>query len=130
MGRSRDKPRLRRLSPKGFGVAGEVADFAAHRHATACHFTAAFLRCFDGLSMNRRLLPRLLLTPAMATLFLWMIVPLVMTIYFSLIRYNLMQPDQTGFAGLENFEFFITDPSFGFPPVCVRYNSPAARSIR
>jgi ABC-type sugar transport system permease subunit len=62
--------------------------------------------------MNR-LLPRLLLTPAMATLFLWMIVPLVMTIYFSLIRYNLMQPDQTGFAGLENFEYFVTDPSFG-----------------
>ena len=49
--------------------------------------------------MNR-LLPRLLLTPAMATLFLWMIVPLVMTIYFSLIRYNLMQPDQSGFADL------------------------------
>ena len=61
--------------------------------------------------MNR-LLPRLLLTPAMATLFLWMIVPLVMTIYFSLIRYNLMQPDQSGFAGLENFEYFVTDPSF------------------
>ncbi len=49
----------------------------------------------------------------MGTLFLWMIVPLGMTIYFSLIRYNLMQPDQTGFAGMENFEFFITDPSFG-----------------
>ena len=63
--------------------------------------------------MNRRLLPRLLLTPAMATLVLWMIVPLVMTIYFALIRYNLMQPDQTGFAGLENFEYFVTDPSFG-----------------
>jgi sorbitol/mannitol transport system permease protein len=41
-----------------------------------------------------------------------MIVPLVMTIYFSVIRYNLMQPDQTGFVGLENFEYFITDPSF------------------
>ena len=65
--------------------------------------------------MNRptsRLVPRLLLTPAIATLFLWMIVPLVMTIYFSLIRYNLMQPDVTGFAGLENFEYFVTDPSF------------------
>lgn len=62
--------------------------------------------------MNR-LLPRLLLTPAVATLFLWMIVPLVMTIYFSLIRFNLMQPDQSGFVGLENFEYFITDPSFG-----------------
>jgi sorbitol/mannitol transport system permease protein len=61
--------------------------------------------------MNR-LLPRLLLTPAVATLFLWMIVPLVMTIYFSFIRYNLMQPDQTGFAGLDNFEYFVTDPSF------------------
>jgi sorbitol/mannitol transport system permease protein len=24
-----------------------------------------------------------------------------------------MQPDQTGFIGLENFEYFITDPSFG-----------------
>ena len=57
-------------------------------------------------------MPRLLLAPAVITLFLWMIVPLVMTIYFSLIRYNLMQPDQTGFAGLSNFEFFVTDPSF------------------
>ncbi|MEO8120242.1 MAG: sugar ABC transporter permease [Rhodoferax sp.] len=61
--------------------------------------------------MNR-FLPRILLAPAVVTLFLWMIVPLVMTIYFSLIRYNLMQPDQTGFIGLENFEYFITDPSF------------------
>jgi sorbitol/mannitol transport system permease protein len=59
-----------------------------------------------------RLMPRLMLAPAVVTLFLWMIVPLVMTIYFSLIRYNLMQPDESGFAGLSNFEFFITDPSF------------------
>ncbi len=62
--------------------------------------------------MNR-FLPRLLMTPAIATLFLWMIVPLVMTIYFSLIRYNLMQPEAVGFIGLENFEYFVTDPSFG-----------------
>ncbi|MBS7808479.1 sugar ABC transporter permease [Variovorax sp. PCZ-1] len=60
----------------------------------------------------KRLLPRLLLTPAIATLFLWMIVPLVMTLYFSVIRYNLMQPDQTGFVGLENFRYFVTDASF------------------
>jgi sorbitol/mannitol transport system permease protein len=57
-------------------------------------------------------MPRLMLAPAVVTLFLWMIVPLVMTIYFSLIRYNLLQPDESGFAGLSNFEFFITDPSF------------------
>ena len=61
--------------------------------------------------MNR-FLPRALMAPAVATLFLWMIVPLVMTLYFSVIRYNLMQPDQSGFVGLENFEYFVTDPSF------------------
>ena len=60
----------------------------------------------------KRTLPRLLMTPAIGTLFLWMIVTLVMSIYFSVIRYNLMQPDQTGFIGLENWEYFVTDPSF------------------
>ena len=60
----------------------------------------------------KRTLPRLLMTPAIGTLFLWMIVPLVMSIYFSVIRYNLMQPDQTGFIGLENWEYFVTYPSF------------------
>jgi len=63
-------------------------------------------------SAPSRLLPRLLMAPAVVTLFLWMIVPLVMTIYFSVIRYNLMQPEQTGFIGLMNYEFFVTDPSF------------------
>jgi sorbitol/mannitol transport system permease protein len=62
--------------------------------------------------MNRTL-PRLLMAPAVSTLFLWMIVPLGMTIYFSFIYFNLLSPDQTGFAGLENYEFFVTDPSFG-----------------
>ena len=59
-----------------------------------------------------RFLPRALLAPSVITLFLWMIVPLVMTIYFSLIRYNLMQPGETGFIGLANYEYFVTDPSF------------------
>jgi sorbitol/mannitol transport system permease protein len=54
----------------------------------------------------------MLMAPAVLTLLLWMIVPLVMTLYFSVIRYNLMQPDQTGFIGLQNYEFFVTDPSF------------------
>ena len=62
--------------------------------------------------MNR-FLPRALMAPAVISLFLWMIVPLVMTIYFSVIRFNLMSPEKTGFIGLENFEYFVTDPSFG-----------------
>jgi sorbitol/mannitol transport system permease protein len=61
----------------------------------------------------KRTLPRLLMAPAVSTLFLWMIVPLVMTIYFSFIQFNLLQPDQSAFIGLENYEYFVTDPSFG-----------------
>lgn len=62
--------------------------------------------------MNR-ILPRALMAPAVVTLFLWMIVPLVMTIYFSVVRYNLMQPGPKEFIGLMNWEFFVTDPDFG-----------------
>lgn len=61
--------------------------------------------------MNR-LLPRALLAPAVVTLFLWMIVPLAMTLYFSAVRYNLMQPGPKDFIGLANYEFFVTDPDF------------------
>jgi len=62
--------------------------------------------------MNR-LLPRALMAPAVVTLFLWMIVPLLMTLYFSAVRYNLMQPGDKDFIGLANFEYFVTDPDFG-----------------
>jgi sorbitol/mannitol transport system permease protein len=60
----------------------------------------------------QRFLPRALMAPSIITLFLWMIVPLVMTLYFSAIHYNLMQPGETGFVGLENFRYFMTDPDF------------------
>ena len=53
------------------------------------------------------------MAPAVVTLFLWMIVPLAMTIYFSLVRYNLMQPGEKTFLGLANYEYFVTDPDFG-----------------
>jgi polyol transport system permease protein len=56
---------------------------------------------------------RLLLVPAVGSLFLWMIVPLAMTLYFSVIHYNLMEPGAHAFVGLENFKYFVTDPSFG-----------------
>ena len=60
----------------------------------------------------KRLLPRALMAPAVLTLFLWMIVPLCMTLYFSTVNYNLMQPGERNFIGLENFHYFITDPDF------------------
>jgi sorbitol/mannitol transport system permease protein len=52
----------------------------------------------------------LLIAPSVGVLLLWMIVPLAMTLYFSVQRYNLLDPTMTGFAGLQNYEFLVTDP--------------------
>ena len=54
----------------------------------------------------------LLQAPAAGALLLWMVVPLAMTIYFSLIRYNLLNPDVKGFARLQNYRFLWEDPAF------------------
>ena len=59
-----------------------------------------------------QLLARTLMTPAVALLFIWMIVPLALTIYFSTLHYNLLDPESGQFVGLENFEYFLTDPAF------------------
>ncbi len=53
-----------------------------------------------------------LLAPSVIALALWIAVPLAMTVYFSLIRYNLLNPSITGFVGLENYRYLVTDPSF------------------
>ncbi|WP_202905010.1 carbohydrate ABC transporter permease [Neptunomonas antarctica] len=54
-----------------------------------------------------------MVSPSVLLLLVWMVVPLSMTIYFSLIRYNLLYPDDNGFVGLENYEYFLTDEGFG-----------------
>jgi len=59
-----------------------------------------------------RALGRIMLAPAVILLFVWMIVPLAMTIYFSTLNYNLLNPGMENFAGLENYYYFLTDPSF------------------
>lgn len=55
---------------------------------------------------------RLMVSPAVILLFLWMIVPLAMTIYFSVLRYNLLTPGNYPFVGLENYTYFLSDPAF------------------
>ena len=57
----------------------------------------------------------LLQAPSVIVLFLWMIVPLLLTIYFSFIRYSLVNPDVKGFAGFENYQFLIEDESSPAP---------------
>jgi sorbitol/mannitol transport system permease protein len=54
----------------------------------------------------------LLLSPSVTLLLLWMIVPLAMTIYFSLMRYSLLDADNIQFDGLQNYYYFLTDASF------------------
>lgn len=61
--------------------------------------------------MNKKL-SRLLQAPSIIVLFLWMAVPLSMTIYFSTIRYHLLYPERSGFNNWSNYEFFYTDPAF------------------
>src|SRR3979490_1543574 len=63
-------------------------------------------------TQQTQVLGRALLTPAVALLFIWMIVPLAMTIYFSTLHYNLLDPDTESFVGLENYRYFLTDPAF------------------
>lgn len=54
---------------------------------------------------------RALLAPSVILLLIWMIVPLAMTLWFSVQRYNLLNPFVSGFAGFSNYRFLLTDPS-------------------
>jgi sorbitol/mannitol transport system permease protein len=55
---------------------------------------------------------RALVSPSVILLFIWMIVPLAMTLYFSTLRYSLLDPDNSAFVGLQNYTSFLTDPDF------------------
>jgi sorbitol/mannitol transport system permease protein len=55
---------------------------------------------------------RAMISPSVILLLGWMLIPLGLTIYFSLLRYNLLMPGARPFVGWENYEFFITNPAF------------------
>jgi len=65
--------------------------------------------------MSQRTLPRLMQTPAVLLLLVWMLVPLGMTLFFSFIRYvlnNLRKPEWTtpsidNWRGLGNYEYVL-----------------------
>lgn len=50
--------------------------------------------------------------PAIILLLIWMVVPLSMTLYFSFLNYNLLNPANTSWAGFFNYRYFYTDPAF------------------
>ncbi|MAS13518.1 MAG: sugar ABC transporter permease [Nitratireductor sp.] len=63
-------------------------------------------------TLQTRASARLMMTPAVVLLLLWMAVPLAMTLYFSMLRYNLLMPGMEEWAGFLNYRFFLTDPAF------------------
>src|SRR6201981_1209434 len=65
----------------------------------------------DSEAKTNRLMA-LLQLPSVAALFVWMLVPLALTIFFSFIRFSLVNPDVKGFAGIENYQFLVEDESF------------------
>ncbi|MGB8400834.1 carbohydrate ABC transporter permease [Bradyrhizobium sp.] len=63
-------------------------------------------------TLHTRAAARLMMAPSVILLFVWMIVPLAMTLYFSLLHYNLLMPGTESFIGLQNYFYFLTDPAF------------------
>ena len=63
-------------------------------------------------TQNTRSLARAMLAPSVVALFIWMIVPLALTLWYSFQHYNLLNPLISGFAGWTNYYYFLTDPSF------------------
>jgi sorbitol/mannitol transport system permease protein len=63
-------------------------------------------------TQETRKLARVMRAPAIFLLLIWMIVPLGMTLYFSFLNYNLLNPAMTSWAGWFNYQYFYTDPAF------------------
>ncbi|CAN7484680.1 carbohydrate ABC transporter permease [Rhizobium sp. LjRoot258] len=63
-------------------------------------------------TLHTRSAARMMIAPSVVLLFLWMIVPLAMTIYFSTLSYNLLSPGMETFVGFLNYKYFLTDPAF------------------
>ena len=63
-------------------------------------------------TQQTRALGRILDAPSVVLLFVWMIVPLALTIYFSTLRYNLLNPGVERFIGADNYIYFLSDPAF------------------
>jgi len=57
-------------------------------------------------------LARLMLAPSVLLLFVWMAIPLAMTLWFSFQQYNPLNPIRDGFIGFSNYALFFNNPAF------------------
>jgi sorbitol/mannitol transport system permease protein len=63
-------------------------------------------------TQSTRSAARIMVAPSVIMLFIWMIVPLAMTLYFSFRIYRLTAPDRSGWAGGRNYTWFLNAPDF------------------
>lgn len=63
-------------------------------------------------TQHSRSAAKLMIAPATFFLFVWMLIPLVMTVYYSFRRYRLLSPERQGWAGFDNYINFIDNPAF------------------
>jgi sorbitol/mannitol transport system permease protein len=52
------------------------------------------------------------LMPALIWVIIFTQIPMAMTLFYSTQRWNMMRPDQRGFAGFDNYAFILQDPQF------------------
>lgn len=63
----------------------------------------------EGMGGRVNTLP--LVAPSVVLLLLWTFIPLALTIYYSLLRYNLLNPMIHGWAGYNNYLYLVEDPT-------------------
>lgn len=63
-------------------------------------------------TQQTRVLARVAVAPSVLMLFIWMIVPLVLTIWYSLNNYTLDDPTNFYWNSFGNYRYFLTDPAF------------------
>ena len=63
-------------------------------------------------TQHSRSAARMMMTPAVVLLLGWMLVPLLMTLYFSFKRYLPLRGGDLGWAGFENYVRFVTSSAF------------------
>jgi sorbitol/mannitol transport system permease protein len=63
-------------------------------------------------TQSSRAAARIMMAPAVFLLLVWMLVPLCMTLWFSVRDYRPLRGGDLGFVGLENFSRFVSSSSF------------------
>ena len=78
-------------------------------HANAALTVPSAARRARSIGAQVNTLP--MLAPSVGLLLVFSLVPLAATVYFSLLRYNLLNPAIHGFAGFKNYYYLFRDPA-------------------